>query len=246
MEGKRLAAMALACSFAASCGGASTTTGASGAATAAAATATSTTTGAPTAAATAAGGNQPKLTDLLASAKIAQYKITYKISVTGGGAESLGGTQTWYFKPPRSRFDFSVSQSGQSFQMSVFSLPEGTFFCQTITGAGATCFSSKGVSSPLDQNLAVTTSRDLIENSAKYGSTFTDTRTIAGTQATCYDVKATAAGTGMQTGTFCYSKDGIPLLQTFAVSGASWSVEATSLSTTVPDSDFTLPAKPIN
>ncbi|HKY49841.1 MAG TPA: hypothetical protein VJP45_01155, partial [Candidatus Limnocylindria bacterium] len=72
-----------------------------------------------------------------------------------------------------------------------------------------------------------------------------ETRQIAGQQANCYDVKPVSAGTpGLGEGRFCYSPSGIPLLQRFAAQGGTWSLEATSVSTTVADSDFKLPATP--
>ena len=54
------------------------------------------------------------------------------------------------------------------------------------------------------------------------------------------------AGGSFSSGAFCYTKDGVPLLSHFAVQGASWTMEATSFSATVADSDFTLPAKPVS
>lgn len=244
MEGKRLAAIVLACVFAASCAGASTTSGATGAAATAAA--TSAVTGAPaTTAPAGSAASQPKLVDLLAAAKISQYKVTYKLTATGAGADAFSGEQSWYFKPPRARFDFGSTFGGQKTTISFFSLPEGSFYC--FAGGGSTqCLSIAGVGSPLDQNLAASFQQSLIQHPDQYGGTFTQTKTIAGQQALCYDVKAVAtAAAGLSAGTFCYSKEGIALLSQFTASGSSWSMEATSVSTTVPDSDFTLPATPI-
>jgi len=245
MDGKRLLAIVLASAFAVSCGGGgTTTTGASGAATAAA---TSASTGAPGTGAptTAAGGNQPKLADLLAAAKVSQYKITYRITASGGGADAFSGEQSWYFKPPRSRFDFGSNVGGQTTTISFFSLPEGSFYC-FAGGGSAQCLAIAGAGSPLDQNLAVSMQQSLVNHPDQYGGTFSQSKTIAGQQALCYDVKATAAAaTGLSSGTFCYSKEGIALLSQFSASGSSWSMEATNVSTTVPDSDFTLPAKPL-
>jgi hypothetical protein len=183
---------------------------------------------------------------MLSAAKNAEYKVTYKITATGGGAESFGGEQTWYFKPPRARFDFAMSQGTQKLTISYFSLPDGTYYC--FNAGQLSCLSlGAGVGSPLDQNLAAVTQRALIDNPQAYGATFSSTKTIAGQSASCYDVKAnaqTAAG-GFTTGSFCYSTQGVPLLSQFSVQGASWSMEATNFSATVADSDFTLPAKPV-
>lgn len=253
--GKRLPGFVLAAAFVAACGGgASTTTtasaGASAAATSAATGAAATgapATGAPAtgAPATAAGANQPKLADLLSAGKLTQYKVTYKIAASGQGAEALSGDQTWYFKPPRSRFDFSSTVGGQKTSISVFSLPDGTFYCFDVPGSGAQCLSVGGVGSPLDQNAAAVAQRSLADNPSQYGVTFKENKTIAGQQGICYDVKPAAAAGAFTAGTFCYSKDGLALLSSFTTQGATWSMEATNISLTVPDSDFTLPAKPL-
>ena len=104
-----------------------------------------------------------------------------------------------------------------------------------------------GIGSPLDQNAAALANRDLVDHPDQWGGTFKETRTIAGAQAYCYDVKSLAAASaGVSAGTFCYSKEGVPLLSQFTVQGASWSMEATSFSTTVTDADFALPAKPLS
>ncbi len=247
MGAKRIVALGLAFAFAVSCGGGGTATPTASAALLATNPASVPGAGTPATAApaTAAGASQPKLADLLSAAKLSQYKITYKITATGAGAEAFSGDQTWYFKPPRSRFDFSSDFGGQKTTMSIFSLPEGSFMCFAIAGQ-TQCLSTPATGSPLDQNQAAMTQRSMIDNPAQFGATFTQTKTIAGQQGLCYDVAATtAAAGGFSKGTFCYSKEGLQLLSQFTVQGSSWSMEATNVSTTVPDSDFTLPAKPI-
>lgn len=249
MAGRR-AALALALTLVVSCGGAAPAStsgaGASAGATSAGSTAAGAATGAPATAqpATPAGASQPKLTELLGAAKQSQYKITYKITATGNGAEAMSGDQSWYFKPPRSRFDFSSDMGGQRTTMSVFTLPDGSYMCFAMAGQ-TQCLATPATGSPLDQNQAAMTQRSMIDNPAGFGATFKETKTIAGQQGLCYDVTPTAvAAGGFSKGTFCYTKEGLTLLSQFTVRGSSWSMEATSVSTTVPDSDFTLPVKP--
>jgi len=239
VDGKR-AAVALLLTLVVSCGGA-TPTSTTGAVASAGATSAATQTGAATAAVTATASAQ-SLSALLAAGKVKEYKITYKITATGGGAEALSGDQTWYFKPPRSRFDFSTNMGGQSTTMSIFTLPEGSFMCFAAAGQSQ-CLSTPATGSPLDQNQAILTQRAMVDNPSQYGATFTGAKTIAGQQGQCYDVAATAGA--FSKGAFCYTKEGIQLSSSFAVQGSTWSMEATNLSTTVPDSDFTLPSKPI-
>jgi len=249
MDGKR-AVLALMLSVIVACGG-STPAGSAGAGASAAATAganasggaTSGGGGATTTAATTTNG--PKLADLLAAGKLAEYKITYRISASGGGADAFSGDQTWYFKPPRARFDFSMDQGGQKTTISFFSLADGTYYCFG-TGGSSQCFGVSGVGSPLDQNFAASAQQSLMQHPDQFGASFTSQRSIAGQQGYCYDVKsAGAAAAAFSAGTFCYSKDGLALLSSFSAGGGNWSMEATNVSTTVPDSDFTLPAKPL-
>ena len=243
--GKRFLSAVLVSAFVAACGGGASTTSTASAGASAAATsaATSAPTTAPSAAASSAASG-PKLLDLLTAGKSAQYKITYKLNASGAGAEAFSGTQSWYFKPPRSRFDFTSNVGGQTTSLSIFSIPDGQFMCFTTAGQ-ATCLSLPPTGSPMDTNLAASFQATLSDHPDQYGGTFTGTKTIAGIQGNCYDVKSTAAAAGgLSAGSFCYSKEGIPLLSSFSVQGSTWAMEATNVSTTVPDSDFTLPAKP--
>ena len=245
MDGKR-AGLALLLTLVVACGGASPASsgGASPSSGTNTGTAGATGAGTPATAQPATNASQPKLTELLASAKLTQYKVTYKITTTGAGA-GFSGEQAWYFKPPRTRFDFAMDAGGGKTTISFFSLPEGQYYCFGASGTSQ-CISLAGAGSPLDQNLAASFQQSLVNNPDQYGGTFTGNKTIAGQQGLCYDVKATTAvATGLSAGTFCYSKEGIALLSQFTAAGSSWSMEATNVSTTVPDSDFTLPAKPV-
>ena len=185
----------------------------------------------------------PSFGQIISSAKASEYKVTYKLTATGG-AEGFSGEQSWFFKPPKARFDFSSSLSGQTATVSLYSLPDGTFMCFGGTGQAAQCIGMSGLDTALQQNPAALYQESFIEHPDQFNGVLVETRQIAGQQAHCYDVKATTAATaGLTDGRFCYSAQGIPLLQRFAVQGGTWSMEATNLATTVPDTDFTLPAK---
>ena len=238
MDGKR-AALSLLLTFVVSCGGAAPTSTTAASASAGVTSAATQAGATSTAAATA---SSQSLSELLAAAKVKEYKITYKITATGAGAEALSGDQTWYFKPPRSRFDFTTNMGGTLTTMSIFALPEGSYMCFAMAGQSQ-CLGTPATGSPLDQNQALLTQRAMVANPGQYGATFTGQKSIAGQQGQCYDVSATAGA--FSKGSFCYTKEGIQLLSAFTTSGSTWSMEATNLSTTVPDSDFTLPAKPL-
>ena len=233
---KRGSAAVLAFAIAASCGGTTTPSGT----TASGASATNAASGSPTTGAASSGS--PSFGQILTSGKASEYKVTYKLTATGG-AESFSGEQSWYFKPPRARFDFSSSVSGQTATVSLYSLPDGTYMCFGGTGQTAQCIGMSGLDTALQQNPAALYQESFVEHPDQFSGVLVETRQIAGQQAHCYDVKATAATAGLTDGRFCYSAQGIPLLQRFAAQGGTWSLEATNLSTTVPDSDFALPAK---
>ena len=205
---------------------------------------TSTNSSGETAAATAPASPQPSLSTLLAAAKVQAYKITYKITGTGLAVSGFAGEQTWYVKPPRQRFDFSavVTSDGRPSTVSMYTLPEGSFICVVVAGQSQ-CLVAPTQGSPLEHNQAVRIQRAMVENPGQYSATFAGTKSIAGQQGLCYDVSATVGA--FSKGSFCYTKEGIQLLSAFIAEGSTWSVEATNLSTTVPDSDLTLPAKPI-
>ena len=148
VDGKRAAA-ALLLTFVVSCGGSAPTATGGASASVGATSATATQTAAATSAATAAGSAQPGLGSLLSSSKTQEYKVTYKVTATGTGAEALSGNQTWYFKPPRSRFDFTTSFGGTATTMSIFTLPEGSFMCFAMAGQSQ-CLSTPATGSPLD------------------------------------------------------------------------------------------------
>src|SRR5712691_3077780 len=127
---KRGSAVVLVFAFviAASCGGATGTTSTTtcGAAATPAAGAGTVATGVPS-----AGG--PSFAQVLSSAKATEYKVTYKLTTTVG-ADTISGEQSWFFKPPRARFDFSTTAGTQTSSLSLYALPDGTYMC--FGGAG--------------------------------------------------------------------------------------------------------------
>lgn len=231
--------LVLAFVIATSCGGGTTGTTTGGAT----ATSAATTTGG-AASGTPVSGS-PSFGQILSSAKASEYKVTYSLTATGGAA-GFTGEQSWYSKPPKSRFDFSSSASGQTSTVSLFALPEGVFMCFGGSGQTAQCIGMTGVDTALQQNPAALFQESMTEHPEQWNGVLVETRQIAGTQAHCYDVKPVNAtvAVGLTDGRYCYSAQGIPLLQRFAVQGGTWSLEATKLSTTVPESDFELPSKP--
>ncbi len=211
--------------IAASCGGAATPTG-----TTTGVAATSAATGAPSA-------SGASFAQILGSARANEYKVTYKLTAAGGGEQS------WYFKPPKTRYDFSSGVAGQTATVSIYSLPDGTYTCFGGIGVTAQCIGMSGLDTALQQNPAALYQLAMFQHPEQFSAVLVETRQIAGQQAQCFDVKSAVATSVLTDGRFCYSPQGILLLQRFGAQGGPLDMEATSLSTTVPDSDFTLPAK---
>ena len=218
--------------IAASCGGAATPTGTT---TGAAATSAVVPSGAATGGPSAGGAS---FGQILGSAKANEYKVTYKLTAAGGGEQS------WYFKPPKTRYDFSSGVAGQTATVSIYSLPDGTYMCFGGTGVTAQCIGMSGLDTALQQNPAALYQQSMFQHPEQFSAVLVETRQIAGQQAQCFDVKSAVTTAVLTDGRFCYSTQGILLLQRFGAQGGALDMEATSLSTTVPDSDFTLPAKP--
>ena len=247
MDGKR-ALLTLLVAAIVACGG-TTPASNSGASSSAAATPAGGTAGTGTTSGSVGSGTPsatgPRLSDALTAARLTQYKITYKYTIGAAGG-AVAGQQSGYFKPPKQRYDFSTSEGGQTTTISFYTLPDGTFYCMTF-GTTKQCFKAQGVGSPIDSNPAALFQQSMIGNPSAYGGTFVESRTIAGQASSCYDVNAAAgAAAGFTTGRWCFTRDGIMTLSSFGAAGSTISLEATNVSTTVPDSDFDLPAKPSN
>jgi hypothetical protein len=184
----------------------------------------------------------PSFTDIVRSGKLATYRISYKMTTTGGGQDNASVEQTWYFKPPKTRLDFSGGDGyGGASKISMFFLETGTFLCTEASGA-KTCLQTSSEAAA-GQNLGFEIQQDFRDDPAAFNATLREARTIAGQQALCYLVRGAAAG--FAEGTFYYTRTGVPLLSQWSGGGASITMEATSFTANVPDSDFALPVTPI-
>jgi outer membrane lipoprotein-sorting protein len=214
----------------AACGGAGSPAGQAPAATTAA--------GASVAASTQSGAaapGGPSIADVLKAGKTTAYKATYTWTIAAGG-QTVASTQTWYYKAPNARFDYSVGP-GASF--SLFSLADGSYIC-TTAGGSASCQKAASQAA-FGQNPAADFALQLQGDPSKFNASFTGSQSIAGQQAQCYSVKSIAAGAFGDVST-CYSSTGVPLKTTILASGSTITMEATAFSTTVTDADFALPA----
>ncbi|MGH2377313.1 MAG: hypothetical protein ACRDGT_02430 [Candidatus Limnocylindria bacterium] len=198
----------------------------------------------PAAAATAAPAQAdagPSFLDILQSGKLASYKISYKMTTTGTGQDAGASLeQTWYFKPPNTRLDMSMDASSGG-KISMFMLETGTFMCTEASGQNS-CLQVPGEAAA-GQNMGFDIQSSFQDDPTAFNATTREERTIAGQQAHCYVIAGTPIS-GFTSGTFCYTRTGIPLLSEWDAQGSSFKMEATSFSADVPDSDFELPAEP--
>ena len=219
----------------AACGGGAST--ATGAATPAPATSGATAAPAATTAAASARPSTPSFLDFANAAKNAQYKVTYKVTASGGG-EARAGEQTWYVKGPLSRFDFKTAEGS----ISAFDLADGYYTCLSGGGGPATCFSA-----PKDQalgmNQAAAFDIAVRDTPGQLDPTYQGVQTIAGQSGQCFLVKGAVLGGGEYR--TCYTTSGIPLLISTKDRGSEYTMEATAFSTSVSDGDFKLPATPV-
>jgi hypothetical protein len=228
---RRIVGIGIATLFAVACGGgAAPATSATQAASAAPA-ATTAATVAPSPSPAAQSG--PKLSDLVKSGKLTSYKVSYKWSTGQAGQE---GQQTWYYKPPKARYDYAIAGAGT---FSVFKLEDGAYFCTIVPGAGGFCQKLPGEAG-LQQNAAADFDLQVSGKPDQFSAIAAGTKTIAGQQAQCFTVKA-LAGAGFGDATSCYSSTGVPLFMQMGAQGQSVTMEATTFSTTVSDDDFKLP-----
>jgi hypothetical protein len=240
VKGGSRPAFAFAFVLAVSCAGATTTSGGAGG--------NASPGGATIAPATASGGSgggsgAPSFKAILASSKLSEYKVTYRLTAIGQ-SEASSGEQSWYFKGGNARFDFSSAFAGQRTTVSLYALMDGVFMCFG-GGAETQCIGMTSLDIALQQNPAALYQESLIQHPDQFSGVLVETRQIAGQRAHCYDVKSLAgASAALTDGRFCYSTQGIPLLSRFTGQTGTWAMEATSLSTTVPDSAFKLPATP--
>jgi len=182
---------------------------------------------------TGTGGSAlDQFTNLIGMKSQLQYKATYNIRTTG--EQAFSSTMTQYVKGSKFRIDSSTQ--GQA--SSIFYIDSKVYMCSKPTGAWM-CFEFPNTS---NQSLEDQTSEMVKDNPENYAITPLLPRTIAGTLATCFQAVITGENAG--TVEFCFSPEGVPLYTHTVASGTEYTMEATSYTTSISDSDFSLPATP--
>lgn len=168
----------------------------------------------------------------------ASYTVTYQVTGTAEG-QTLSGAQTWFMKPPESRFDMSLGGEGD---VSMYMLTSGSYMC--TRAGGVNCLKMPAVQLS-KQNPAANVQGQVQGAPSDYSVTPTGTRVIAGQEALCFVVAGSGGSAGFTEATICYGA-GVPLYLAARGDGFEVVQEATSYSTSVSASDLQLPAAPLD
>jgi hypothetical protein len=184
----------------------------------------------------------PTFDELAKRSEDLSFKAAYKVSVSGGD-RSVAAEYTMYIKPPQYRVDVTGMYANPQ---SVFVLEDAAYGCEHV--GGTTRCVAVPRQSALDQMQLLQQQRQLNpegQYAASFDRTYEGTRQIAGARGYCYAVKPkTDAHVLGITGKLCYGAQGLPLFLQTQFLGIDITLEATSFSAQVSDTDFKLPAVP--
>lgn len=184
---------------------------------------------------------EPSFLDLVKQSKATTYKVTYKMSGTDSG-QSISGEQTWYSKPPKTRFDISMTDGAQKGSASMYLLEDSMYMCTSERGESMCLKMAKPQA--MQQNQGARMQEQIQSNPEQFDTTYQGTRQIAGQAANCFAIKAKkSTDPSLTEGTFCLSTQGVLLLMQSKGQGSELNMEATAFSTAVSDGDFKLPAQ---
>jgi len=185
------------------------------------------------------GDAQAELDQLAGDFANREAKVAYDYTSTAAGTTDQGSF-TLYWKPPDAwRLDIT-SSSGD---VILISSGGTTYLCSAEGGEGQ-CFESPTTSAIPLPFLSYFTDpgslSDLIDTSIAGVDIDRSEESIGGQDATCYAFSGTADGqTG--SGQYCFSDDGMLLRLATSAAGSEFTLEATSVDTTVADADLELP-----
>ncbi|MEM2137849.1 MAG: hypothetical protein QW568_02070 [Candidatus Anstonellaceae archaeon] len=166
------------------------------------------------------------------------WKATYELSGTGMQGVS---EMTQYVKGiGKIRIDATAS----NIELRTYFLGSDMYSCTKQGSWGCLKFSVPKTEQTDSSQLSYDLKNKLKENAAKYSVSADGTMQVAGVTATCFRVTSDEANVR-----YCVSPEGVPLymLTTAKSEGknAEFLMKAKSYSTSVSDSDFALPAEPI-
>lgn len=169
-----------------------------------------------------------------------EFRITYTFTSTVGGQE-FTGELTWIrAKDGRQRFETSTEQADQAVTLTLIDDAAGGRISCFEVGGLASCFGGEDGPSSEIPNPTEAIFDNVLDPDRISGVRETETREIAGIEATCYEVDA-----GEGTSEACIGEGNFLLSASWtAPSGDGGGFEASEFSTDVNDEDFE-PAGPI-
>ncbi|HKW79340.1 MAG TPA: hypothetical protein VJQ09_09555 [Candidatus Limnocylindria bacterium] len=173
--------------------------------------------------------------DVVHLGALSTYRIAYVYRVSSNG-QTLTLESTWYVRPPEMRWDFISPLGGAS---SFYILKDGVFVCSAAGQPTPSCFAA-GSGGAAQESTAAQVQQIIRDHPERFIARPVDPRVVAGIKAQCYAVRDVSAQYGQ--GTLCFSAGGLPLFSEFQMAGDGFSLEATSINSTVSEADLQLPA----
>jgi hypothetical protein len=167
-------------------------------------------------------------------------KVTYRVTTDVEG-ETLEQELVVAQRPPESRFEMAMVESGEEFRTIIINTGGKSYVC--FSGGGEeSCLASTAEEAEAeteDFGFFFDTPRELAEDAEDVDLAEKSHRSIAGVDATCFTVSSGLADLGE--GEICFSDQGLLLYLRGEAEGEGSTVEATSVSTDVTDADFEPP-----
>jgi hypothetical protein len=181
------------------------------------------------------GSANDELSNLAAGLTGHEAKIAYDFFTTGGGADT-SGTFTLYWKSADAwRIDFDASGA-----QATYITKDGKSYICTDAGGEGTCIASPTSAMPIP--FADPSALSGLINTEAAGIDFNRSKKdIAGQSATCYSASGSVSG---QSGSaeYCFADSGLLLrLDGGSEAGSTFTLEATSVDSSVADADLELP-----
>jgi len=184
------------------------------------------------------GDASGELTELAGAWATKEAKIAYDFTSSGGGTDS-SGTFTLYWQPPDNwRLDMTID--GQA--TTILNSGGKSYICSEAGGEGQ-CLESPVSQIPLPflgSFVDTDAYESLVEGTFSGVDIDRSDETIAGQDAQCYNASGTVEGVEGES-EFCFTGDGVPVRIMGGGGGSTFSMEATSVETSVGDADFQPP-----
>ena len=188
-----------------------------------------------------AEGDSQELAALVAQAVQKTYRVSYKVLRTDGELQSEG-TLTYYFKPPKVRFDSNLTTDGQpSRTRSIFL--EGTIISCQQPMERWLCTSTETPALPSEERVPAEVLARLDEHNITGAQVANVTE-----PSTCFLLTPTSAESGLpDETTVCLNEAGVlEYLQTRGPGpGRSFTAQAEDISEAVSEADFDPPSEPV-